>query len=100
MALEPVLTVTDKARKRVLEVRAGEQDGDRLALWIEITGEAGGDWAYDLYFDAPDQAHEGDAVQHGDDLTVVIPQASVDQFAERANREVSGGVADAGRHPC
>ena len=80
MVPEPVLTVTPKAQKRVLEVRAGEPDGERLALWIEITGEAAGDWTYDLYFDAPEEAHEGDAVQHGDDLTIVIPQSSVDRM--------------------
>lgn len=72
--------MTDKARKRVMEVRAGEADGEALALWIEITGEAGGEWQYDLYFDAPAEAREGDAVQHNDDLTVVIPQASVERM--------------------
>lgn len=80
MTPEPVLAVTDKARKRVMEVRAGEADGERLALWIEITGEAGGDWTYDLYFDDPAQAHEADAVQHGDELTVVIPESSVERM--------------------
>jgi Fe/S biogenesis protein NfuA len=74
---EPVLTVTEKARKRVMEVRADEADAERLALWIEVAGEAGGEWQYDLYFDAPEQALDGDVVQHGDDLTVVIPEASV-----------------------
>lgn len=80
MTPEPVLAVTDKARERVLEVRAGEADGERLALWIEITGEAAGDWTYDLYFDDPAQAHQSDAVQHGDDLTVVIPESSVERM--------------------
>jgi Fe/S biogenesis protein NfuA len=77
---EPVLTVTDKARKRVLEVRAGEPDGDRLALWIDIAGEAGGEWQYDLYFDAPSEAQDDDVVQHGDDLTLVVPGPAVDRM--------------------
>jgi Fe/S biogenesis protein NfuA len=77
---EPVLTVTDKARQRVLEVRAGEPDGDRLALWIDVAGEAGGEWQYDLYFDAPSEAQDDDVVQHGDDLTLVIPGPAVDRM--------------------
>jgi Fe/S biogenesis protein NfuA len=78
--LEPILSITDKARKRVLEIRAGEDDGDRLALWIEVTGVAGGDFAYDLYFDAPGEAGPDDAVQHSDDFDVVIPAGSVDRL--------------------
>jgi Fe/S biogenesis protein NfuA len=77
---EPVLTVTEKARKRVMEVRAAEADGERLALWVEVAGEGGGEWQYDLYFDAAEQALEGDVVQHGDDLTVVIPETSVERM--------------------
>ena len=80
MAPEPVLTITDKARKRVIEIRAGDDGGDRLALWVDVTGVAGGEFAYDLFFDLADEAAAEDAVQHGDDLTVVIPAESVDRL--------------------
>jgi hypothetical protein len=56
MAPEPVLTITDKARKRVLEIRAGEEGGDRLALWVDVVGVAGGEFSYDLFFDLPEEA--------------------------------------------
>ena len=76
----PILSVSDRARKRVLEIRAGEEGGDTLALWVEVVGVAGGDWSYDLYFDVPDEATADDAVQHDDELTIVISGASVDRL--------------------
>jgi Fe/S biogenesis protein NfuA len=76
----PLLTISPKAHKRVLEIRAGEPDGDQLALWIEVVGEAAGEYAYDLFFDAASEARADDAVQHGDDLDVVIPAGSIEQL--------------------
>jgi Fe/S biogenesis protein NfuA len=78
--MDPVLTVTEKAKKHVLKIRAEEDNPESLALWIEIIGARGGEYAYDLYFDVADKAAEGDAVVHGDDLTVVIPAASVEHM--------------------
>jgi len=78
--MDPIITVTEKARRNVLKIRADEENGDALALWIEIIGARGGEYAYDLYFDVPDKAVDGDAVVHSDDLTVVIPAASVEQL--------------------
>lgn len=75
--MEPVLTLSEKARRRVLEIKAGETEGESLALWVEIVGVNGSDFAYDLYFDDPAQAGPDDAVQHTDDITVVIPADSV-----------------------
>jgi Fe/S biogenesis protein NfuA len=74
----PVLTITDKAKKRVLEIRAGEPDGDNLALWVEVVGAAGGEYSYDLYFDLPSEATPDDTVQVGDDITVVMPMESAE----------------------
>jgi Fe/S biogenesis protein NfuA len=77
---EPVLTVTDQARKKVVALREGESNAETLALWLEVTGVAGPEFTYDLYFDALDRAGPDDAVQRHDDVSVVIPAASVDQL--------------------
>jgi len=77
---QPLLTITDRARKRVLEIRSGEANGDQLALWVEVVGAAGGDYAYDLYFDTVEEATAEDAVQHSDDIAVVIPAGSIDRL--------------------
>jgi Fe/S biogenesis protein NfuA len=76
----PILTISPRAMKRVREIRAGEDGGDTLALWVEVVGLAGAEWAYDLYFDVPGEATADDAVQHNDDLTVVIPAESVERI--------------------
>jgi len=76
----PVLIVTDKARAKVVSLREGEPSPETLALWLEITGVAGTEFTYDLYFDALDNAGPGDAVQRHDDISVVIPAASIDNL--------------------
>src|SRR3954452_15167655 len=72
------LTITAKAKKRVVEIRAGEEGGDRLALWVEVVGVAGGEFAYDLYFDVPEEATADDLVFDAEGLSVVIPFDSID----------------------
>jgi Fe/S biogenesis protein NfuA len=78
--MDPILTVSEKVKKHVLKIRESEENGDTLALWIEITGVRGGEYAYDLYFDVTDRVAHGDAVVYSDDLTVVIPAASVENL--------------------
>lgn len=72
----PVLRVTDRARALVLEARAAEPDADGLALWLEVSGINGDAYSYDLYFQQAVDAGPDDAVQHHDELVVVIPEAS------------------------
>jgi len=74
---EPLMTVTPQALRKVQEIRAGEPDGDKLALWLEISGAAAGEYTYDVYFDVVDAATAEDTVIHHDDLTIVIPSESV-----------------------
>jgi Fe/S biogenesis protein NfuA len=77
---DPVLTVTDKARKHVLELRGSEPDGEKLALWLEVAGARGDEFLYDMYFEVLDAAAAEDHVQHHDDLPLVIPAESIDRL--------------------
>jgi len=77
----PILTITDVARDKILEVRAAEPGSDTLALWVTVTGEAGGAYTYDMSFRALDDAGEIEVVQHHDDLPVVIDGGSVEALA-------------------
>jgi len=72
----PVLTITPEARATVLEVLANEAESDTLALWLEVSGEAAGAYAYDMYFQAVADAGPGDVVQTDEQLPVVIPSDS------------------------
>lgn len=75
-----VLTMTDEARRSILELRAEEDNASSLALWLEVSGTAGGEFAYDLYFESTADAGADDVVEDFDGLQVVIPAASVDRL--------------------
>jgi len=77
---EPVIAVTDAARAFIAEARAGEADADRLALFIEVSGSQNGTYSYDMWFELASDAAPGDAVQHHDDLSVVVLRQSIDQL--------------------
>lgn len=74
----PVLTVTERAVTDIRNLLVAEDDADDLALWVQVTGANGPDYAYDLAFESLDEVAEGDAVTDHDGLRVVIPAASID----------------------
>jgi Fe/S biogenesis protein NfuA len=75
-----VLTVTEPARDKILELRANEDEPDTLGLRIEVTGVKGVEYTYDLSFDPVAEADidAGDWVDAQGDLTVVVPVDSID----------------------
>jgi len=75
-----VLTVTETARGKILELRQQEDDPEQLGLRIEVTGVRGVEYTYDLTFDPVSDADEsaGDLVEQQGDLPVIIPSASID----------------------
>ena len=77
---DPVVSVTDAARDKILEVRADEPDADTLALWIEVSGEAAGAYQYTMELRPLADAGDDDLVQRHDDLSVVVPAANVEQL--------------------
>jgi Fe/S biogenesis protein NfuA len=86
----PILTITDAALAKVLEVRGEEENPDALALWLEVSGVSGTTYTYDMYFRRLDEAGETDAVQHRDDLSVVVPNDSVAKV-RGATLDLAGG---------
>jgi Fe/S biogenesis protein NfuA len=85
-----ILEVSHAARAKVLEIRAGEDAPDSLALRVEVTGVNGADYAYDLAFEPLADASDGDNVSVQDGLPVVIPAGSID--------ELRGAVLDLPTH--
>ncbi len=74
---EPVLHVTDAARRFVVEAKQGEEDADTLALYLEVTGVSGDQFQYSMWFEGPEGRRDGDVIIGHDDLDIVIPAASV-----------------------
>lgn len=87
---DQVLTVSDEARRTVLDLRAEEDEPETLALWLEVSGSSGPEYAYDLYFQAVADAGAGDVVERFDGLALVVPEASVEKL-RGANLDVRDG---------
>jgi len=77
-----VMTVTESAREKILELRAQEDDPDGLGLRVEVTGVQGVEYTYDLTFDPVAEADQaaGDLVETAGDLPVIIPVDSIDSL--------------------
>lgn len=74
----PPIEVTERARQMVLAVRDQDEEPERLALWIEVTGVEGREYAHDMYFELLDEAGEHDTVVREGDLAIVIPVGNLD----------------------
>ncbi len=72
-----VLTVTDGARDKLVELRDDEPDADRLGLRLEVLADTGRDFTYDLSFDVVTTAPATDVVERHGDLKVIIPAKDV-----------------------
>jgi Fe/S biogenesis protein NfuA len=88
-------TLTDKARKRVLAMRADEPEPEDLALWVEVVGARGAEFVYDLYFQGLTYADDDDLVVPHEDLAVVVPDGSR-EFLEGATLDVSRDLLNPG----
>jgi Fe/S biogenesis protein NfuA len=73
----PVLTVTERALVKVLELRDGEASAEALTLVIEISGISGDAYTYDMYFQPASEAVEDAWTGVQDGLSIVVPAASV-----------------------
>lgn len=76
----PVLTITDSARDKILEVRAAEESDEELALFVEVSGQQEGAYTYTMDLRPTAEAKPDDVLQHHDDLPVVIRADSVEKL--------------------
>jgi Fe/S biogenesis protein NfuA len=77
---EIVLSVTDGALAKVLELRADETDSESLGLWVEVSGTSGDAYTYDMYFRAANEAAPDDWTGAQSGLTVIVPSDSVSRM--------------------
>ncbi len=84
-----ILTVTEVAAAKVLELREAEDDASGLALRISVTGIAGPEYTYDLTFEPVADAEETDIVYDQGDLPVMVPADSMDAL-QGATLDVPG----------
>ncbi len=69
--------VTDEAARFVAEALADEENADRLALWIEVTGSSKDEFDYDVYFQEFALRSPADLLVERGSVRVVIPADSL-----------------------
>ena len=82
----PIVTITDPALEKLLELRADEPDADALGLRLSIASGPGEDFRYDLTFDEfltaaftdEVRTHEGGAGS----IKIIIPAESVERLTD------------------
>ena len=77
---DPVLSITDTALAKILEIISEEPDSDELALEIRIAGVRDGHFDYDLAMIGSQDISPADHRETHGLLTVVIPADSVEKI--------------------
>ena len=80
VADDAVLVVSENALSTVLGVRDNEDDPSSLCLRVGITGVKGVDFTYDLAFEPIAELEGEHRVYTQRDLTIAIPEDSVDRL--------------------
>ena len=83
----PIITITDAALAKLLELRAEETDADQLGLRLAIASGPGEDFRYDLSFDEYLKAAFTDEVRthtgtDGASIKVVVPAGDVERLQD------------------
>lgn len=76
----PLMKLSPEALETVVGIRAEEPDPENLGLRVEIVGESGTDFVYDLSFDEIDAAQDDDVVEDSDGVMVIVPALTVDRL--------------------
>ena len=72
-----ILTITDAALEKLLEIRSTEPDADDLAFVLAVSGAKDDDFTYTMHMTSRDRLAEDDILEQHGELPVAMPQASV-----------------------
>ena len=75
-----VLSISDAALEKVMEIRNGEDDAENTGLRVMIVGTRGVEFDYDLSLETVSEVSEGALVYQVGELSVIIPDDSVDDM--------------------
>jgi Fe/S biogenesis protein NfuA len=77
---ETLVQITPAAAERLSALRFQDPEGDRLGVWLAVSGVDAGRYTYDLTFRYLREAGPHDILQRSGDLTLVIPRSSADRL--------------------
>ena len=95
MANDSVLTITDKALAKILDIRSQEPDSDQLALEIRIAGVRDSQFSYEMAMIHTQDIPAADRLEAHGELSVVIPADSVENL-QGATLDVSRDLLNPG----
>lgn len=95
MANDSVLTITDKALVKILDIRSQEPDSDQLALEIRIAGVRDSQFSYEMAMIHTQDIPAADRLEAHGELNVVIPADSVENL-QGATLDVSRDLLNPG----
>jgi Fe/S biogenesis protein NfuA len=72
-----ILTISDAALEKLLEIRATEPDAEELALVLAVSGAKEADFTYSMHMTTLDRLAEDDVLEQHDALPIAIPIESV-----------------------
>lgn len=81
MSDQALMSVTEEAVERIIEIRDQEPGEDEYGLLIEITGLQGAQFGYSLSFVPLGETGNTDHIESHGDLTVIIPAADASNMA-------------------
>ena len=73
----PILSITDDALAKFLEIRSSENDADSLALVLAINGAKGSEFTYAMHMTPVAQLTDDDIIEQHGDLPIAMPAASI-----------------------
>ena len=79
-SVSPIITVTPAAREKIAQIRSRDEQPERLALKLAVTGERPGVYDVAMTLELLEDAAAHDVVQWHDDLAVIVPRDSVDKL--------------------
>jgi Fe/S biogenesis protein NfuA len=90
-----ILTITDAALEKLLEIRSTEPDAEDLAFVLAVSGAKGTDFTYTMHMTSLDRLAEDDVLEQHGDLPVAMPQASIANLTG-ASLEMSSNLLSPG----
>lgn len=72
-----ILTISESALEKLLEIRSTENDADSLALVLSVAGVQGEEFTYSMHMTHLDRLDADDVIEHHGDLPVAVPAGSV-----------------------
>jgi Fe/S biogenesis protein NfuA len=76
----PFLHVTETARATILGLRAAEPEAEGLALRLDVVGDDGVEFRYELTFEPLADAADDDLLVHSGDLPVLLAATALDSL--------------------